>query len=125
MDVLKIIAENKILEAQAEGAFDNLDGAGKPLAIESIHPAGEEQFLANHVLRQNRFLPVWLEERKELQRLIATFSDLSGLGEFDLESVHTSIEQLNRRISGYNLRVPVESLRLLPVAIPELVSRER
>ncbi len=120
MDVLQIIAENKILEAQAEGAFENLDGMGKPLRIETIHPSGEDQFMANHILRQNHFLPVWLEERKELQQLIVAFSDHSKHVENDLESLLPTIEQLNRRISGYNLRVPVDSLRLKPVPIPEL-----
>ncbi len=119
MDALKIIAENKIREAQSDGMFENLDGMGKPLHLETVHPAGADQYLANHVLRQNRFLPIWLEDRKELQRLIAACLQVIEEGSADAQGLRDAVEQLNRRISGYNLRVPVESLRLMPVCIPE------
>lgn len=124
MDALKIIAENKILQAQSEGAFEKLDGKGKPLCLETVNPAGAEQFMSNHILRQNRFLPVWLEDRKELQHLIAACLKVIEEGNVDPENLRTAVEQLNRRISGYNLRVPVESLRLMPVRIPELPPTE-
>jgi len=119
MDAIKIIAENKIVEAQAEGAFDNLEGMGKPLHLEEIHPAGEDQYLANHILKSNRFLPVWLENRKILQEEITSFCEIIKNEPCAAIIYRTAIEQLNRRISGYNLRVPVDSLRLRPVAIPE------
>lgn len=125
MDALKIIAENKILQAQSEGAFDKLDGKGKPLCLETVYPAGADQFISNHILRQNRFLPVWLEDRKELQQLISACIKAIEEGNIDPEILREAVEQLNRRISGYNLRVPVESLRLMPVRIPELPPTER
>lgn len=120
MDALKIIAENKILQAQSEGVFDELEGKGKPLHLEMAHPTGADQFMANHVLRQNRFLPVWLEDRKILQQLIGACLSAIEEGNTDPDTLQEAVEQLNRRISGYNLRVPVESLRLMPIQIPEL-----
>jgi hypothetical protein len=119
MDVLRIIAENKIAAAQAEGAFDNLEGKGKRIDLEAAHPAGDDRFMANHILKANHFLPVWLEDRKQLQKEIADVTgQVAGGSPLD-DAKQETIRQLNRRISGYNLRVPVDSLRLKPVLIQE------
>jgi hypothetical protein len=119
MDALHLIAENKIKSAQAEGVFDDLDGKGKPVHLDDISPAASEQFMANHILKTNRFLPVWLEDRRQLQQEISacleTLRRETSIQKDKMEAIH----QLNRRISGYNLRVPVDSLRLMPVTIPE------
>ncbi|GAP21684.1 DUF1992 domain-containing protein [Leptolinea tardivitalis] len=118
MDALHIIAENKIKEAQSDGVFDHLEGSGKPVNIETIHPAGDDHYMANHILKANHFLPVWLEDRKQLQLEIMRAQQQLKNTVILSPEIRDSIEQLNRRISGYNLRVPVESLRLMPVPIP-------
>jgi hypothetical protein len=119
MDALRIIAENKIEAAQAEGVFDDLEGRGKPIHLEISHPAGDENFMANHILRTNRFLPIWLEDRKQLQQEIAACLEYIQHGGFITDEKREAIRQLNGRISGYNLRVPVDSLRLLSISIPK------
>lgn len=119
MDALQLIAENKIKSAQAEGAFDDLEGKGKPVHLDDVHPAGDENFMANHVLRTNHFLPVWLEDRRQLQQEISAFSETVSRGLSISEDRLEAIRQLNRKISGYNLRVPVDSLRLMPVSVPD------
>jgi hypothetical protein len=119
MDALHLIAENKIKSAQADGTFDDLEGKGKPVHLEDVHPAGDENFMANHILRTNHFLPVWLEDRKQLQQEISACSEFMGRGLSLSEDRLEAIRQLNRKISGYNLRVPVDSLRLMPVPVPE------
>jgi hypothetical protein len=119
MDVLQLIAENKIQSAQAEGAFDSLEGQGKPIHLDDIPPAASEQFIANHILKANRFLPVWLEDRRQLQHEIAACMESMRKETAAPQEKVVAIRQLNRRISGYNLRVPVDSLRLMPVTIPE------
>jgi hypothetical protein len=117
MDVLQIMAENKIKEAQSDGAFDNLEGMGKPIHLEPVNPAGDEHFMTNHILKTNHFLPVWLEDRKQLQQEIsATLEKLKNESFLSPEKL-AAIEQLNLRISGYNLRVPVDSLHLVTVPI--------
>ncbi len=118
MDVLQIIAENKINTALSEGTFDHLEGMGKPIHLESIHPSGDENFMANHLLKQNRFLPIWLEDRKQLQYEISVCLEQFRNGESHSYDKLEAIKQLNHRISGYNLRVPVDSLRLLTIPIP-------
>jgi hypothetical protein len=119
MDALRIIAENKIEAAQAEGVFDDLEGNGKPIRLEASYLAGDENFMANHILRTNRFLPIWLEDRKQLQQEIAACHDQIQHGGFITDEKREAIRQLNHRISGYNLRVPVDSLRLLSISVPE------
>lgn len=119
MDVLQLIAENKIKSAQAEGAFDDLEGKGKPIHLDEVSPSASEQFMANHILKANRFLPVWLEDRRQLQHEISMCLETLRHESIIPEEKVEAIRQLNRRISGYNLRVPVDSLRLMPVTIPE------
>lgn len=119
MDALHLIAENKIKTAQSEGIFDNLEGKGKPIHLDDPQAAGSDSFMANHILKANRFLPVWLEDRRQLQQEIATFMELIRRGTILTDEKVEAIRQLNRRISGYNLRVPVDSLRLMPIQLPE------
>lgn len=58
------VAEEKIREAIENGAFTNLKGMGKPLASRDDEFAGED-WVGLHVLRENGFLPEWLELRKQ------------------------------------------------------------
>ena len=58
------IAEEKIREAIDQGTFKNVKGMGKPLAVHDDELAGDE-WIVLHVLRQNGFLPEWLELRKQ------------------------------------------------------------
>lgn len=50
MDVLGRLAEQRILQAQAEGAFDNLPGAGQPLPPDPFAGLPDEMRLAARVL---------------------------------------------------------------------------
>lgn len=120
MDVLRMIAENKIEEALANGAFNDLEGMGKPPILEPVDPAGDDHFMANHILKTNHFLPIWLEDRKQLQQDISRFLDSVKDDSKLLTEKQAAVEQLNRRICGYNLRVPVDALRLLPLSLAEL-----
>ncbi len=120
MDALHLIAENKIKTAQSEGVFDDLEGRGKPKYLDDPQTASSDSFIANHILKANRFLPVWLEDRRQLQQEIAVCMETMRGGVPLTEDKLEAIRQLNRRISGYNLRVPVDSLRLMPVPLPEI-----
>jgi hypothetical protein len=59
------IAEEKIREAIEQGSFSDLAGAGKPLAILADEYTGDD-WLSMHMLRQNGFLPEWLELRRQI-----------------------------------------------------------
>ena len=59
------IVEEKIRTAQAEGAFDNLPGNGKPLNLDDDSGVPEDLRLAFKVLKNADCLPIEMELRKE------------------------------------------------------------
>ena len=63
------IAEQRILEAQREGAFDNLPGKGKPLELEDLSWVPEELRIGYHVLKNAHVLPPEVELLKEIHTL--------------------------------------------------------
>ena len=60
------LAERRIREAQDNGDFDHLPGAGQPLPPDEIDPlVPEHQRIAYRVLKNSGFLPPELEAHKE------------------------------------------------------------
>ena len=58
------LVEEKIRAAHEAGAFENLRGAGQPFAFKDDER--EEEWLGLHLLRENGFLPEWLELRRQI-----------------------------------------------------------
>jgi len=69
MSYFNKIAEERIREAQEAGAFDNLPGKGKPLALEDATWVPEELRMAYHILRNAHVLPPEAELLKEIHTL--------------------------------------------------------
>jgi hypothetical protein len=64
------IAERKIREAMEQGEFDNLPGAGKPLAgLDSYFATPENVRLGYSVLKNSGFVPEEVEIRREIESL--------------------------------------------------------
>ena len=63
------IAEQRILEAQREGAFDNLPGRGKPLELEDRSWVPEDLRIGYHVLKNAHVLPPEVELLKDIHSL--------------------------------------------------------
>lgn len=75
---LERMAERKIQEAMLDGAFDDLPGSGKPLALEEDTAVPEELRTAYKILKNAGFVPPELEWRREvlrLQDLVAAATD--------------------------------------------------
>ena len=51
------LAEQRILEAQRRGEFDDLPGKGKPLELEDLSALPDELRMAYHVLKNAHVLP--------------------------------------------------------------------
>ena len=66
------IAEERIKEAQRAGAFDNLPGKGKPLALEDLSWVPEDLRIGYHILKNAHVLP----PEAELLKDIHTIEDL-------------------------------------------------
>ena len=66
---LSRIAENRIREAMAQGQFENLPGAGRPLNLEEYFSTPEDLRMAYSILRNANCAPVEVELLKEISRL--------------------------------------------------------
>ncbi len=64
------LTERLIREAQEGGAFDDLPGTGKPLALDD-DPREGEHGLAFHILRTNRVTPPWIAADQEVRARLA------------------------------------------------------
>lgn len=75
------IAEARIEEAMAEGAFDDLPGAGRPLPADEAVGVPEELRVAWRVLKNAGYLPPELELRREIASLEALIAQATGAEE--------------------------------------------
>ena len=107
MDEWHFIAERKIREAMEEGAFDHLEGAGKPLDLSENPFEDPSDRMANRLLKNNGFAPDWIEEAKEIA---AESRRLRASGELNADDRRNRVAALNRRILAYNLKAPMPSL---------------
>jgi hypothetical protein len=60
------IVQQRIEEARAEGKFDNLRGAGKPLPRDDAEVWAGDRALAYHLLKSNEVAPPELERGREI-----------------------------------------------------------
>jgi len=107
MDEWRFIAERKIREAMEEGAFDHLEGKGKPLDLSENPFEDPADRMANRLLKNNGFAPDWIEEAKEIA---IESRRLRALGELNTDDLRSRVASLNRRILAYNLKAPILSL---------------
>ncbi len=63
------IAEERILEAQRRGDFDDLPGKGKPLQLEDLSWLPDDLRIGYHVLKNAHVLPPEAELRKDIHTL--------------------------------------------------------
>ncbi len=121
------LAEDKIREAIDQGAFNNVKGMGKPLASHDDEFVGDD-WIGLHVLRQNGFLPEWLELRRQvhLERptVAAAMSEweraieITGSAFHPLatragENYRKAAASVNAMIDLHNIRCPSFSLELV------------
>jgi DnaJ homologue, subfamily C, member 28, conserved domain len=62
------IVEERILQAQKKGEFENLEGFGKPLALHDDYHVPEELRLAFKILKNADCLPPEIELKKEIRQ---------------------------------------------------------
>jgi hypothetical protein len=121
------IAEEKIREAIDQGAFNNVKGMGRPLASHDDDFAGDD-WIGLHVLRQNGFLPEWLELRRQVhaerpkvaaamaewERAIEiTGSAFHPLAKRAGENYRKAAAAVNAMIDLHNIRCPSFNLELV------------
>jgi DnaJ-like protein len=124
MDKFALIAERKIREAMEQGAFDRLEGEGRPIAL-SENPFEDASLRMGHrLLRNNGFAPAWIEESKDIdaqrQILESDAARIRARNEagadrewFDrkMQDIRDRTAALNRRIADFNLKAPTASVQ--------------
>lgn len=94
---LKIV-EQRILEAQERGEFDNLPGHGKPLELEDDSSIPEDLRVAYKILKNADCLPPELQERKEIRRMEDLLESVP-----DEKERYRLIKKINHRIMMLNI----------------------
>lgn len=113
MDIWNLVADRKIREAMEEGAFDRLEGTGRPLDLEEDPSVDPALRMAHRLLKNNGFAPAWILEGKDLDADIQRLRD--DRDRCGPEEFRRRVAELNRRILSYNLRVPVPSAQKVPL----------
>jgi hypothetical protein len=75
------IAEERILDAQRAGAFDDLPGKGKPLDLEDTSWVPEDLRIGYHILRNAHVLPPEAELMKDIHTLEDLLKHVEDEGE--------------------------------------------
>jgi hypothetical protein len=75
------IAEQRILEAQRNGAFDDLPGKGKPLELEDLSWVPDDLRIGYHVLKNANVLPPEAELLKDIHTLEDLLKHVEDEGE--------------------------------------------
>jgi hypothetical protein len=107
LDPWHFIAERKIVEAMAEGAFDRLEGTGRPLDLRENPFEDPSHRMAHRLLKNNGFAPAWIEESREIE---IELTQLRAQSELSPDGYRTRVAALNRRILAFNLKAPSLSL---------------
>jgi hypothetical protein len=97
--VMRRLADKRIEDAIAEGKFDNLEGAGKPIELDDI-PADENARMlwwALRIMRNNNFTPDEVRWRKQIELLKAELD--RALTESRVETLCTKINELVRKLN--------------------------
>ena len=103
------IVEDRIRKAQRDGAFDNLDGSGRPLELADDSHIAADLRLAHKILKNADCLPPEIEIKKEIQR---TEELLAGMAE--TAEKHHILKKLNFLILKLNTHRQGDISRELP-----------
>jgi hypothetical protein len=105
------LAEERIRQAQVEGAFDNLSGKGKPLRLEDDSLVPRDLRVAYKILKDAHYLPPEVELHKE----ILSLKDLLGTIEDEGDRLR-KVREINLLITKLNLLrkkpLPLEVLQV-------------
>ncbi|MFP7171308.1 DUF1992 domain-containing protein [Terribacillus sp. 7520-G] len=69
MDLISLLAEERIKKAEESGEFRNLPGAGKPLELEDLSGVPEDMRMSYKILKNAGYVPPEMELQKEIVAL--------------------------------------------------------
>lgn len=111
--------DDRVRSAERKGAFKNLRGQGRRLNLDE---GTGDQWLANHLLREQGVLPEWLELRKEIfamrpvvQQALREYREqeevLDRTRPGDAAILRRLEERYRERAAEINLRIDQHNLR--------------
>jgi DnaJ homolog subfamily C member 28 len=124
------LIDQRIQQAQEDGLFDNLPGAGKPLNLDDDGLVPAEDRAGYRLLKANGFAPPWVEARREIAEERAGLDTwvaqanrrwprLDAAGRTAMRVTYRrKLDELQRLILTFNLKTPrgVEQLETLRLA---------
>ncbi|HEY6198794.1 MAG TPA: DnaJ family domain-containing protein [Candidatus Binatia bacterium] len=101
------VVEERILEAQRAGAFDNLPGKGKPLQLDDQSWVPEDLRVAYHILKNAHVLPPEAELLKDIHTLedLLKYVEDEGKRKALAKTIQNKVirlDLLKRRTSSYD-----------------------
>jgi len=108
MSAFESLAERRIVEAAAVGAFDNLQGHGKRIDLDARPDLESSEALAVKVLKNANVQPAWVEAENRIRGRIEKFRETlqGGFHEGRHANASSEVAALNAEIRQYNLRCP-------------------
>lgn len=131
MASMEDLVEERIRKAMESGAFDNLEGKGKPLDLSENPFEPDDMHMANKILKDHGFVPYWMELGKDVDAAIEKlWGDVKRfetrlkvkagshqsqrrkiyedkqLQKFLQESIE-ALRDINRKIDNYNCHCPM------------------
>jgi len=123
MRLLDALVEQRIAAAAARGEFDDLPGAGVPLALEDEVLVPEEVRVANRILKNAGFVPPAVEQLRALRDLqdeLNAVSDRSA--RCGLEARMLALDMALESLRGGSLVLPREYCRRIAERLSERVA---
>jgi hypothetical protein len=94
---IELQAEEAIRKAQREGAFENLEGAGRPLALEDDSMIPADLRMAYKILKNANCVPPALATQKEIVTALDLLDEMR-----DEQERYRQIQKLNLLVSKLN-----------------------
>lgn len=140
------LIDDLIQDGFEQGAFDNLRGKGKPLAL-NRNPYERDRELSNAIMKEHKLRPVWITQRATIIETTALLRDeirhqwtrhqrAWDLAQGDAQrsgltiswddhclAWEAQIVKLNKQIDEFNLRRPMDNLELFKLRFDEELAR--
>lgn len=95
MELLDQVAEARIREAQSQGEFDNLPGAGQPIKLDADELVDPSLRVAYRILKNSGFVPAEVVQRQQIGNIEALLQQVS-----DPDKREALIAELLRQLAG-------------------------
>jgi DnaJ family protein C protein 28 len=127
------LVEQRIREAMAAGAFENLSGQGRPLNLARNPYLDPSLELAYGLLKNNGCLPEWIARDKEIReeleaaraRLSAAWAQREADWPAAVARFEKTLAELNRKIDNFNLVTPIVSCQRARLSLADELRRAR